>query len=167
MTASPSYRPPRRRRDKTRLAVSASVIGVLVAALLAWLVVDFAAENPDKVNLGDDTFVVGDAERLAGRIREDGAPFLFKDPLTSNPGREVYVQHRGRDHEKGWVAIEAYGPGSPRQLRCILKWDTGRRVFVDPCDSDAAYPAGGDGLRTYPARVNEDGDVEVNLRTGP
>ena len=165
MTASP-YRPPRRRRDKTRLAVSASITGVIVAALLGWFVLDFAAENPDRVNLGDDTFVVGDAERLADRIREDGAPFLFKDPLTSNPGREVYVQHSGTDHEKGWVAIEAYGPESPRQLRCILQWDAEHAVFDDPCGRDS-YPADGTGLRRYPVEVNGDGDVEVNLRTSP
>jgi len=164
MTTSTPYRPPRRRRDRTRLAVAASVIGVLVAALLVWLVTNFAAEQPDKVNLGDDTFVVGDAERLADRIRDDRAPFLFKDPLTSKPGREVYVQHIGRDYEKGWVAIEAYAPGSPRELRCILRWNAEESEFDDPCGGDS-YPAEGTGLRRYPAEVNDDGDVEVNLRT--
>jgi len=166
MTASTPYRPPRRRRDKTRLAVSASIIGVLIAALLGWFVLDFAAERPDKVNLGDDTFVVGGAERLASRIGRDRAPFLFKDPLTSAPGREVYVQHVGTDPKRGWFAIEAYASGSPRELRCILQWDAERAVFEDPCGGDS-YPADGTGLRRYPAKVNGDGDVEVNLRTSP
>jgi hypothetical protein len=164
---TPVYRPPRRRRDRTRLAVGASIAGVVVAALLTWLVVNLAARQPDKVNLGDDTFVVGRAARLAARIDEERAPFLFKDPLTSRPGREVYVQHVGRDDEQGWLAIEAYAPGSPRELRCILRWDAGRRVFTDPCAGGAAYPADGRGLRTYPATVRKDGQVEVNLRTAP
>lgn len=168
MNASQPYRPPRRRSDRTRMAVAFSVAGVLVAALLVWLVVDLAARQPDKVNLGDDTFVVGDAKRLASRIASDGEPFLFKDPLTSKPGREVYVQHVGRDEKKGWRAIEAYAPGAPRELRCILRWDRNDRLFRDPCSSggsSAIYPADGAGLRTYPAVVNDDGDVEVNLRT--
>jgi hypothetical protein len=167
VSAPSPYRPPRRRRDRVRLAVTLSIVGVVAASVLVWLVTDFAAERPDEVNLGDDTFVVGDAKRLAARIDQQREPFLFKDPLTSKPGREVYVQHVGRDHRRGWVAIEAYAPGAPRSLRCILRWDQPQRSFVDPCAPDdgmAAYPADGTGLRTYPAKVNADGDVEVDLR---
>lgn len=161
------YRPPRRRRDRVRLAVTLSIVGVLVACVLVWLVTDFAAERPDKVNLGDDTFVVGDAKRLAARIDEQGEPFLFKDPLTSKPGREIYVHHVGRDHRKGWVAVEAYAPGAPREVRCILVWHANDGVFTDPCSDDEAadeYAADDDRLRRYEASVNGDGDVEVDLR---
>ncbi len=153
-----AYRPPRRRRDRMRAAVILGIAGVVVGAVLVALVTVLAAKQPDKVNLGDDTFVVGDAKRLAGHV-----PLLFKDPLTSKPGREVYVQHVGPDHRKGWLAVEAYAPGSPRQLRCILQWDGRGRVFHDPCSS-ATFPADGAGLRRYPVSVNRDGDVEVNLR---
>ena len=159
-----SYRPPKRRGATAKRAVIASVAGVVVASLLTWLVVDYAAERPDQVNLGDDTFEVGDAERLAKRIDEQGVPFLFKDPLSSKPGRELYVQHTGDDPEEGWVAIEAYAPGSPRELRCILEWDADAGEFVDRCSRERRrFPADGEGLRTYPAVV-EDGEVVVDLR---
>ncbi len=153
-----------RRRTRNRIAVIASVAGVVAAAVLTFLVVRFASQRPDEVNLGDKVFEVADAERLARRIEQERAPFLFKDPLTRRPGREVYVQHVGADPKVGWLAIEAYAPGAPRRLDCILVWDRVNARFRDPC-GDQTFPADGSGLRTYPAEVNESGQVVVDLRT--
>src|SRR5688500_11087544 len=97
-----------RNRRRTRSIVAASVVGLLATVVLVAFVVQFASRRPDEVNLGDKRFVVGRADRFAERIDEQGAPILFKDPLTSKPGRELYVQHLGDDEEEGWVAIEAY-----------------------------------------------------------
>ena len=160
----PSGLPRARRRDRQRAAVMLSLAGVAAAGVLTFFVVRFAAERPDDVNLGQKVLRF-DARRLAARIAEEGEPLLFKDPLTRRPGREVYVQHLGGSPTKGWVAIEAYAPGAPRRLECILDWVPAEAHFVDPC-GDGTFAADGAGLRTYPAEV-EGGDVVVDLRAAP
>ena len=160
---SHQHAPRRRRRDRNRAVVVASALGLGLAALLVWLVVGYASENPDKVNLGSERFVVGSADRLANRIDEQRAPFLFKDPLSSSAGRELYVQHLGDDERQGWLAVEAYAPGAPREVRCILDWDIDRQRFVDPC-GDAEFPPDGEGLVHYPTGVDDRGAVVVDLR---
>jgi hypothetical protein len=151
-----------RNRRRTRLLVAASIGGVVATAILVGYVVKVASSRPDEVNLGDERFVLGRADRFADRIADDG-PILFKDPLTSKPGREVYVQHLGADEEEGWIAIDAYPPGN-RSLACLLRWDAKARSFVDPC-SDATFPEDGNGLRTYPVDVDDRSAVIVDLRT--
>jgi hypothetical protein len=145
------------------MVVALSAVGVLLASLLLLLVVNFISQRPEKVQLGDDAFQVGNAERLAKRIDEQREPFLFKDPVTSGPGRELYVQHLGSDPKRGWIAIEAYAPGAPHEVRCILRWDREAQLFRNPCGGET-HPADGTGLRAYPARVLPNGQVEVNLR---
>ena len=98
---------------------------------------------------------------FAKAIRRDG-PILFKDPLTSKPGRELYVQHLGDDEEKGWIAVEAYSPGE-RKLACLLTWDAKAYEFVDPCSKER-YPADGTGLRVYPGEVDDRTAVIIDLR---
>ena len=152
-----------RNRRKTRAVVVTSIVALFATAVLVGFVVRFASQRPDQVNLGDKRFVVGRADRFAERIEEQGAPILFKDPLTSKPGRELYVQHLGDDEAKGWLAIAAYSPGEPK-LECLLTWDTKRDEFVDPC-SGARYPADGTGLTVYPGEVDDRTAVVIDLRT--
>lgn len=152
-----SYVPPVRRSARTRAFVTAAVVGTLAAALLVWLAVRFASENPDQASLGSNVLRL-QAERLSRAIERDG-PILFKDPL--NRGREVYVQHVGDEVDEGWLAISAYA-GEP-DVDCLLRWDRDDEVFVDPC-TDRTYPADGTGLVTYPAEV-EGRAVEVDLRS--
>ncbi len=137
--------------------VAGSVVGLCVAAVTVFAVVRLASENPEEANLGPSVFRFK-ATRLAGEIDERG-PFLLKDPL--NRGRDVYVQHVGDDPRTGWVAVRAYA--SRASLECLLRWDRAEKRFVDPC-SGGTYPAAGDGLTTYPARVAE-GVVSVDLRS--
>lgn len=155
----PRVRNPRR----TRLVVGAAIVGVVLAAALVLLVVRFASQRPDDVNLGNDRFEVGRADVFARAIDRDG-PILFKDPLTSRAGREIYVQHLGDDEDEGWLALDAYAPGAPREERCILEWDADDELFTDPC-GDAEVPADGEGVRTYPGEVDDRGAVIIDLRT--
>lgn len=155
----PRVRNPRR----TRMVVGAALFGVVLAAALVLLVVRFASQRPDDVNLGNDRFEVGRADVFARAIERDG-PILFKDPLTSRPGREIYVQHLGDDEDEGWFALDAYAPDAPRQERCILQWDADDDVFTDPC-GDAEVPADGQSVRTYRGEVDDRGAVIIDLRT--
>ena len=155
----PRVRNPRR----TRMVVGAAIFGVVLAAALVLLVVRFASQRPDDVNLGNDRFEVGRADVFARAIDRDG-PILFKDPLTSRAGREIYVQHLGDDEDEGWLALDAYAPGAPREERCILEWNGDDEVFTDPC-GEAEVPADGEGVRTYPGEVDDRGAVIIDLRT--
>ncbi|MGH9156192.1 MAG: hypothetical protein ACRD1K_10255 [Acidimicrobiales bacterium] len=147
---------PPRRRDRSRAVVLGSVVAAVVAAVLMFAVVRFAADNPDKANLGSPVLRLG-AGRLAAEIA-DGGPVLFQDPLDRH--REVFVQHLGDDVDRGWSAIGAYG--STVSAECLLRWDGSGQRFVDPC-TGAAFPPDGAGLTTYPATVS-DGTVSVDLR---
>jgi hypothetical protein len=145
--------------------VIGAILAVVVAAVLMALVVDFASEQPDQVRLpGGDTFVVGDARRFARRIEQQRTPLFFKDPLTARAGRDIWVLHDGSDPEEGWYAIEAYAPGGGRKLECALQWRVDSQAFTDPCSGDE-FDADDRGLRRYDAKVNNDGDVEVDLRS--
>jgi len=64
----------------------------------------------------------------------------------------------------GWIAIEAYAPDAPREVRCILRWRKATREFADPCGG-SVYPADGTGLRTYPGTVTANGVVEIDLHS--
>lgn len=152
-----------RRKDSGRVVVIASLLGLVTAVALVWLIVQVASANPEKVKLGDDVFALANAKRLAGQIRDQDAPLLLKDPRSVQPGREIFVHHLGDDPKTGWLALEAYTPGGPREVRCILTWDGAADIFRDPCSS-ATYPATGTGLVGYPARVNADGVVEIDFR---
>lgn len=164
MTAT-GYRPPPRRSQKLKARVVGSIVLVLTAALLMWLVVELASDNPETANLpGGDTFVVGDAERFAERIEEQRAPIFFKDPLTAGAGREIYVLHDGDDPEDGWYAVLAYVDADNRKLECALRWDIPKRVFVDPC-TDETYERDDARLTRFEAEVNDDDKVEVDLRS--
>lgn len=153
-----AMRPPAGSADRRPALVLGTLAAVAAAAVLVFFVVRFAARNPDEANLGP-TVVRFDADRLGREIAERG-PFLFKDPLTRAAGRELYVQHLGRDPERGWTGIRAYA--SRVTLECLLRWDGPAQRFVDPC-TGVSYPADGTGLVTYPATV-QGGTVTVDLR---
>jgi hypothetical protein len=161
---TPSDFPRVRNRRRTRAIVAASVAAVAAAAVLVALVVNFASKQPDEANLGAATFRVANAERLAKRIVEQRTPFLFKDPLTAGPGREVYLIHESSDPAKGWAAVTAYAPGAPHELRCILQWDVKAQRFRDPCGT-ATFDAAGTGLGRYPATVEANGQIYVDLKS--
>lgn len=100
------------------------------------------------------TFDVGSANQRAASIARSG-PLLFPDPRGGT--LDIYVQHLGGDD---WLAFAARANGSPR--RCVLRWNQGAKHFTDPCDG-RLYPADGTGLTTFPAAVNDNGRVIVDL----
>ena len=151
--------PPVRPAHRMRARVVASLAAVALAAGLTFLVVRYASRQPDKVNLGQRVFSVARAGRLAPEVARDG-PLLFKDPLNRN--RELYLQHLGDDPKQGWVALEGYAPGAPREVRCVLRWEQATRQFRDPCGG-GTYPADGAGLVGFPTTVDDDGIVVVDL----
>lgn len=110
------------------------------------------------VNLGDDEFNVGSAEKRAAEIAERG-PALFPGLLGPDEGY-IIVNHVGTDPDEGWVAFAAVPEGAA--IECAVAWNTDRRQLVDPC-TDTAYPPDGTGLTGFPVVVNDDGDVVVDL----
>lgn len=134
-----------------------TIAGLALAALLVAVAVRYAAQNPEKANLGGNELPLN-AKRLAREVAKRG-PVLFKDPL--NRDREIYVQHLGPDADKGWVVVSAYA--SRTSLECLLRWNGSERRFVDPC-TKRSYPPDGEGLTTYPAPV-AGGVVRIDLRT--
>lgn len=138
----------------TRIITALAGVGT---AVVIFLIVLQVTRSPSADQLDDAQFEVGPAERLAERVA-DGGPFLFADPLGR--GRDIFVQHLGGDN---WVAFSARPPGALRE--CFLEWREERREFIDGCSGES-FPADGEGLTAYPARV-EDGRVIVNLRTSP
>jgi hypothetical protein len=159
----PGNFPRVRNSRRTRSIVAASIVGVAFTFVLVLFVVRFASERPNEVNLGQDRFEVGSAHVFARAIARDG-PILFKDPLTSRPGREIYVQHLGDDETEGWLAIAAYGVDAPREQRCTLVWDRAERVFTDPCGGPDV-PADGTGVATFPGKVDDRRVVVIDLRS--
>ncbi|MEY2468098.1 MAG: hypothetical protein QOF21_796 [Actinomycetota bacterium] len=134
----------------------AIVVMLSLAALLTVLALSVATKPNADVNLGDDTFNVGNASALARRIRADDFPLLFQD--LRDKSIDVFVSHEGRSSRTGWRAIEAHAPGAPRT--CQLEW-TGSG-YIDPCDG-TRFPADGAGLRRFEVTVIQN-RVIVNFR---
>ncbi|HUR48610.1 MAG TPA: hypothetical protein VMY88_03635 [Acidimicrobiales bacterium] len=134
---------------------SALVVGALVALAGAGLLVFGAlrlASDPEVARaVADETFTVGEAERLARTIAA-GGPLLFQDPLEQGGdgrGRDIYVEHKGNDPTNGWSAVEVATPGT----KCRLELDRRTGRYVRPCPDNTRYPA-----------VVEGGVVVVDLR---
>lgn len=132
--------------------------GGVLAGIAVFLVV-LAVTGPKSTEQARQArFTVGSAERLAPTVDRQG-PLLFQD--LRGGSRDIYVQHvSGGD----WRAFEARAPGAPR--RCTLRWEAAARYFVDPC-SGRTYPPDGTGLIQYPALVDKQGALVVDLSSGP
>ena len=137
-------------------------LGAVVAAVLVGVLVVAVTSDPAQVRLGDDEFNAGYSEVLADAIAEgDGQPLVFSD--VSGGDRDVYVQHLGDDGAIGWYAFEARIPGTDD---CLAEWGPRRAAVRVELRRLVTFPADGTGLGAYPTRVNEDGRVIVDLRTG-
>lgn len=149
---------PRKARSTRSLVlgVLGLVLGiVLVLALFVLAIPSLTEQNRIEVRLGDDVFVAGSAERLSPAIAADG-PLLLADVASGD--RDVYLQHVGSDPATGWIVFDARQAGTGRE--CTLTWQGDR--FTDPCggpDVDGE----GTGLRRYDVKVDEDGNVVVDL----
>jgi hypothetical protein len=133
------------------------VVAVLISLAIVGAFLTAANHNGD-IQLGDELFNAGGAVRMAQAIDRDG-PILFPDPLKRSAGRNLYVQHLGREWKSGWLAFEA----QVDDPRCQVVWERAARQFRDPC-TNRTYPADGGDLTHYPAQV-QDGRVVIDLRT--
>lgn len=142
-----------------RTVLITAVGAVIAAALLFALVtrVSTTASTPAR-GTGERAaqFELGRATDYARTIARDG-PILFPDPQGRS--RDIFVQHLGDD---AWLAFEARAAGASRN--CVLRWEQDARQFVDPCDG-TVYPPDGAGLVQFPATVDDDGRVVVDLRS--
>jgi hypothetical protein len=140
------------------IAVATFALGA-IAVLVVFLVAvnKTSGSGSIQVNLGDETFNAGDAESRAQTIA-DGGPILFSD--VAGGQRDIFLQHQGGDVKTGWLAFDVRTPGQARD--CMLQWDNTAKAFHDSCGG-ATFPADGGPLPHYPATVNDDGDVIVDL----
>lgn len=136
------------------------LVAALAAVVIAVILAGGGGRGDVELRLGDDVFVAGRAEPLAGTVERHG-PILVAD-ASPRLERDIYVQHRGDDPRTGWSAFAARPDGADRG--CTLVWEPDAGRFTSPCDDGVAFPADGAGLRQYPATVDDDGDVVVDLR---
>jgi hypothetical protein len=149
------------RKTNTRtvvIAVATFAIGAIGVLVLFLVAVGKTSESGSiTVKLGDDTFNAGDAAERAQAI-DSGGPILFSD--VAGGQRDIFLQHQGGDVKAGWLAFDVRPTGQGRD--CVLQWDQTAKAFKDPCDGTTFPPDGGT-LRHYPATVDDDGDVIVDL----
>jgi hypothetical protein len=144
---------------RNALVVGAS--GVFVALVLGVVVLYVANRSENvKVRLGDDRFRDIDADKSARTIAKDG-PVIYRDLAGGN--RDIFVQHLGADSKQGWFAFDVRPAGEPRE--CAVVWRRDTKDFTDNgrCSRSYTVPADGTGLRQYPATVDDDGKVVVDL----
>jgi hypothetical protein len=144
-------------KSRTRNIVTLTTGAVAFGVLALFLTVQYVSRNPRQANLGAQVIRVR-AERMAETIDSTG-PLPFQDP---NGDRDVYLQHTGRDAEKGWVLVLAYPKGREGEKKCAITWDAKRERFRSPC-TRSTHPPDGTGLTTFPAPV-KDGKVVIDLR---
>jgi len=144
-------------------ARSALVVGataVVLALVIGGMILYLVSRDDIDVRLGDDRFEDINAESAAEEIAERG-PILFQDLVGGS--RDIFLQHLGDDHEQGWYAFDVRPPGEPRECQAV--WQPDEEQFADNgrCSTTFTVPADGTGLPQYPATVNDDGNVVIDL----
>ena len=141
-------------RSDPRRATIIAVAGVLFSVAMIVLVL-FVNSTSKDVQIGSSSteFPAGRAEDRAKDVARQ--PLLFPDP--ANGDRPIILQHIGSDPLKGWVAFDASLPDCPGEIQ----WHADTATFTD-C-KDRRYPANGAGLFQYPVRVDDKGNLFVNL----
>lgn len=125
--------------SRPAVLVLSGLIALAGAALLVFAALRLASDPEVARAVADETFAVGEAERLAAQI-SDGGPLLFQDPLEQGGdgrGRDIYVEHQGDDPQEGWSAVEVATAGTG----CRLELDRGTRRYRMPCPGNTRYPA--------------------------
>ena len=141
-----------------RAALVASV-GIIVLFAGLWLVtLAIGGRNSPDLRLGDQTFPAGNAEKLAKGIAADG-PRLYGD-VSGRQDRDMILQHRGDDPDKGWTAFLAAPIDQARD--CTWDWQPDEEIFRAKCDRTITAPADGKGLPQFEVTVT-DGSIDVDL----
>lgn len=144
---------------KVGRALVAGLVAVAVGIALVVIVTRLANSGDVEVRLGDEEFNAGYAEDIVGSVNS-GGPILFPD--VAGGTRDILLNHIGEDVRRGWTAFDARRPGAARD--CVLVWNPTTQWFSDPCEEGIEIPADGGNLTVYPTRVDEDGNIIVNLK---
>lgn len=140
------------------LAVAGVALVVVIGGLWAAAAL-YGRQDATRVRLGDQTFEAGKATNRAKEVTERG-PFLVADASPAHD-RDIIVQHLGSHPRTGWLAFAAQPPGKPRT--CTWQWSKSERRFHAKCDRSLTLPADGQGAKQYPATVDADGQLSVDL----
>jgi hypothetical protein len=91
------------------LPVAGGLAFFALLALATWGIAALLGNNPDSVNerLARTTFEVGNTERIAALIDEDG-PLLFQGLVGDAADNSVVLDHTGDVANRGWVVYFAF-----------------------------------------------------------
>ena len=153
-------------RSPLARAVAPVLGGALVLGLIGaftWVMAVVISNNSDGTSerLAPSTFTIGEVERLAEVVAEDG-PLLFPELGTSIGTRSIVVDHTGDVAADGWRVYWAHPADRP--ATCVVEQVVGTRQFQD-CDgrvldvSELAPPDRG----VFP-RVDDRTTLIVDLR---
>lgn len=146
-------------RNHVGRAATVALVGVLVLGLALGLVtLALGGRNSADLNIGDQTFQAGNAEKKAELIEESG-PILYAD-VSGRKDRDMILQHIGSNPEKGWHAFLAAPIDKSRD--CTWIWQPDEELFRAKCDESLTAPADGKGLPQFPVTV-KDGQLDVDL----
>jgi hypothetical protein len=166
----------RRSSSQQVRSVLFALVAVAAAVGLAWGMLALASggDGPVRIRLGDDEFDVGNAERQAAQIAEDG-PAIYSDVSGRGQRKPVVVNHFGDDPDIRWVAFPAVLPGADEG--CFLTWNAERELFEErrPAEgagredlgelcSDVTYPPNGEGLEQFDWEINDEGNLIIDVR---
>lgn len=143
----------------TGRSVVLATLAVVAALGLAFFVANLASQGDVDVRLGDDRFNAGSARDVLDDIIERDAPLGFND--VANFRRPIWLDNTRNDPVEGWRALGAYLPDDPD---CLVQWNAARDVYVAECDDDLTFPRSGEGLRSFPVVVDDDGRIQIDLQ---
>ena len=138
-----------RMKRGTGIVVTTALFAV-AAVLIVVFVLQLSSSGSAKTQIGDETFQVGDAKRLANQT-----PLLFQD--LRGHDLNVWVNHTGTDHKVGWVTFVALV-----DAKCPVEWKPKTQTFVD-CHKKVYPPDGGTELPHYATTVDSKGRVVVDF----
>jgi hypothetical protein len=130
----------------TGIVLTTALVAV-AAVLLVVFALQLSSSKKAKTQIGDDTFQVGTATRLA-----NNTPVLFQD--LRNGDLDVWVNHV----DTRWVTFLAHTADS---RTCAVQWRPKQHVFAD-CRKKTYPPDGGD-LPHYDTTVDSKGRVVVDF----
>ena len=146
-------------RNHVGRAATVALMGVIVLAVALGLVtLAIGGRKSADVQLGDQTFHAGNAEKKAKLIATSG-PVLYAD-VSGRKDRDMILQHVGSNPNKGWYAFLAAPINKPRD--CTWVWKAGEDQFRAKCQTSLTAPADGAGLPHFQVKV-KDGAIDVNL----
>ncbi len=146
-------------RNHVGRAATVALVSVVVLAIALGLVtLALGSRNSTDLNIGDQTFQAGNAEKKAELIEKSG-PILYAD-VSGRKDRDMILQHIGTNPEKGWYAFLAAPIDQSRD--CTWIWQADEELFRAKCDESLTAPADGKGLPQFPVKVI-DGQLDVDL----